>query len=124
MIANVNPGILIGGAAATISIFAALAAVYLWAVNRTRQKLDPTLDPQIRAVAPWLTPLLLPTLLILCLGLIKALWQVFEGQWPDATLFFFTAWPAYLIFNIWLKIRKSNVTANHPQSSPKPTLQE
>jgi hypothetical protein len=68
MFGDLNPGILIGGAAAAISVLAALAAVYLWSVNRTRQKLDPTLDPQTRVVAPWLVPLLLPTLVILCLA--------------------------------------------------------
>ncbi len=84
-------------------------------VNRTRRKLDPNLDPQTRVVAPWLVPLLLPTLVILCMGLIKALWQAYEGKsWPDATLVVFTAWPAFFILTLWLKIRKSNVATNHP----------
>ena len=115
MFAEINPGIVIGGTAAAISVFAALAAIYLWAVNRTRRKLGPNLDPQTRIVAPWLVPLLPLTLIILCLGLIKALWQAYEGKsWPDATLVFFTAWPAFLIFNIWQRIRKSNAPTNHP----------
>jgi hypothetical protein len=37
---------LLGGAAAVISVFAALAALYLWAVNRAKERLDPSLDPQ------------------------------------------------------------------------------
>jgi len=114
MFADINPGIVIGGTAAVISILAALAAIYLWSVNRTRQKLGPTLDPQTRTVAPWLAPLLLPTLVILCLGLIKALWKAYEEKsWPEASTIIFTAWPAFCVLNIWLKIRKSNVPANH-----------
>jgi hypothetical protein len=117
MIANVNPGILIGGAAATISIIAALGALYLWAVNRARQRLDPAVDPQTRAVAPWLVPLLLPTLVVLCLGLIKALWQAYEQKsWPEVSLIVFTAWPAFYIFALRQKIRKINASSNSPES--------
>ena len=108
MFTDINPGIVIGGAAAAISVFAALAAVYLWAVNRTRRKLGPNLDPQTRAVAPWLVPLLLPTLVILCLGLIKALWQAYEQRsWPEASTIVFTAWPAFCVLMLWLKIRRT-----------------
>jgi hypothetical protein len=58
---------------------------------------------------------LLPTIVILCLGLIKALWQAYEeGSWPEASTIIFTAWPAFAVFHLWLKIRKSNVPANHP----------
>jgi hypothetical protein len=107
MFGDFNLGILIGGAAAAISVFAALAALYLWAVHRTRQKLDPTLDPQTRVVAPWLVPLLIPTFIILCLGLIKALWQAYEQKsWPEASTIVFTAWPAFCVFILWQKIRK------------------
>jgi hypothetical protein len=115
MFGDLNPGIVIGGAAAVISVFAALTALYLWAVNRARQKVGPTIDPQTRAVAPWLVPLLLPTLIVLCLGLIKALWQAYDQRsWPEASTIVFTAWPAFCILALWLKIRKSNVP---PKSS-------
>ena len=115
MFAEINPGIVIGGTAAAISVFAALAALYLWAVNRTRRKLGPNLDPQTRIVAPWLVPLLPLTFIILCLGLIKALWQAFEQRsWPEASTVVFTAWPAFCILLLWLKIRKSNVSTNCP----------
>ena len=116
MIADINPGIVIGGAAAAISVFAALTALYLWAVNRARQKLGRDLDPQTRAVAPWLaplTPLLLPTFVILCLGMVAALAKAYEEKsWPEASKIVFTAWPAFLILMLWLKIRKSNVSQN------------
>ena len=47
-----NPGMLFGAAAAVISVLAAMAALYLWSVNRARQKLDKTADPATRAVIP------------------------------------------------------------------------
>jgi hypothetical protein len=118
MFEDLNPGIVIGGAAAAISVFAALAALYLWAVNRARQKFDPTADPQARAVLPWLAPLaplLLPTFVILCLGMVAALAKAYEEKsWPEASKIVFTAWPAFLILTLWLKIRKINVRANQP----------
>jgi hypothetical protein len=107
MFGDTNLGIWIGGIAAAISVFAALAALYLWAVNRAKQKLDPTVDPQTRLVAPWLVPLLIPTFIILCLGLIKALVQAYEEKsWPAASTIVFTAWPAFAVLTLWLKVRK------------------
>lgn len=118
MISNLNPGIVIGGAAAAISVFAALAALYLWAVNRARQKFDKTVDIEGRAVIlrlPWLTPLLLPTFVVLCLGLVATLWQAYEERsWAEASKVVFTAWAAFCILILWLKIRKSNVPTNRP----------
>jgi len=115
---DLNPGIVIGGAAAAISVFAALAALYLWAVNRARQKHDKTTEPQDRAVIPWLpwlTPLLLPTFVVLCLGLVATLWQAYEERsWAEASKVVFTAWAAFCILILWLKIRKSNVPTNRP----------
>ncbi|MEX2308096.1 MAG: hypothetical protein WD738_10915 [Pirellulales bacterium] len=102
-----NPGILIGGAAAVLSVLAALAALYLWAVNRARQRLNKTATPQERAVIPWLRPLLLPTLIILCLGLIANLAKAYEEKsWPEASNMIITAWAAFMILVFWLKIRK------------------
>jgi cell division protein FtsX len=101
-----NPGILIGGAAAVLSVFAALAALYLWGVNRARQRLDKTATPQERAVIPWLRPLLLPTLFILCLGLIAGLSKAYEEKrWPEATLVPM-AWATIMILMFWLKLSK------------------
>jgi cbb3-type cytochrome oxidase subunit 1 len=101
-----NLGILIGGAAATISVFAALAALYLWAVNRSRQKLDKDADSQAFAVIPWLSPLLLPTLAILCLGIVAGVSKAFEEKsWPEPTLVPLS-WAAFMILMFWLKIRK------------------
>ncbi len=107
MIGNVNLGIWIGAAAAGLSILAALAALYLWAVNRARQKFNKLDDPQARAVLPWLSPLLLPTLVILGLGLIAHLVKAYEERsWPEASHIVITAWAAIMIFMFWLKIRK------------------
>jgi cytochrome bd-type quinol oxidase subunit 2 len=101
-----NPGIMLGAAAAVISVFAALVALYLWAVKRARQKLDPSADPQARAVIPWLSPLLLPTLVILCLGIIAGLSKAYEEKrWPEATLVPM-AWAALMILVFWLKLRR------------------
>jgi hypothetical protein len=101
-----NPGILIGGAVAAISIFAALAAFYLWAVNRARQRLDKAATPQERAVIPWLSPLVLPVLVILCLGIVAGLWHVYEERrWPGPAL-----WVALIILPFWLKIRKKTIS--------------
>src|SRR5687768_15595149 len=98
-----NPGILIGGAAAALAIFAALAALYLWSVNRARQRLDPTATPQERAVVPWLSPLVLPVLVTLCLGLVAHLAKAYEeGTWPQASYIFINV----MILLFWLKIRK------------------
>jgi hypothetical protein len=98
-----NPGILIGGAAAALSVFAALAALYLWTVNRARQRLSTTATPQERAVVPWLQPLLLPVLLTLCLGLIANLANAYQQKtWPDATFIVITC----MILLFWLRLRK------------------
>ena len=106
MIANLSNGIWIGFAAAVIGVFASIGALYLWAVSRTREKLDETVDPQSRAVIPWLAPLLLPAFVILCLGLVKALWKAYdEKSWPEASTVVFTAWP-FMILYFWLKKHK------------------
>ena len=103
-----NPGILIGGAAAAIAIFAALAALYLRAVNRARQRLDPMATPQERAVLPWLRPLVLPVLVTLCLGIVAELWHAYEERrWPGPAL-----WVAAMILPFWLKIRKKTKAAH------------
>jgi hypothetical protein len=117
MFAEINPGIVIGGAAAAISVLAALAALYLWAENRARQKRDPAVESQARGVIPWLAPLLLPTFVIMCLGSIAGLFKAYEERsWPEALNTVVTLWAAFMIFAFWLKIRKSNVinNANHP----------
>jgi hypothetical protein len=102
-----NPGILIGAAAAIISVFAAIAALYLWSVNRARQKLNNMDDPAARAVIPWLSPLLLPTLIILCLGFIAHLWHAYEEKsWPEASHMIITGWAAFMILVFWRNIRK------------------
>lgn len=104
---HLNPGILFGAAAVAISVFAALAALYLWSVDRARQKFDKVADPSTRAVLPWLSPLLLPTLAILCLGFVAGLWHAYEEQsWPKASTAIFTAWPGFFILVLWLKLRK------------------
>jgi len=114
MLGNLNPGIWIGGAAAAISVFAALAALYLWAVNRAKRKFDKLEDAQTRAVVPWLAPLLLPTFAVLCLGLIAGLSKAYEEKsWPEATVVPM-AWAAFMILAFWIKIRKNNVSPNHP----------
>lgn len=101
-----NPGIWIGAAAAVISVFAVLAALYLWAVNRARQRLNKTATPQERAVIPWLRPLLLPTLVILGLGLAANLAKAYEKRsWPEPTLVPML-WAAFMILMFWLKLRK------------------
>ena len=107
-----NIGILLGGAAAVLSVFAALAALYLWAVNRARQRLNNTATPQERAVIPWLRPLLLPTLIILCLGLVANFAKAYEKKsWPEPT-FVPMAWGTFMILMFWLKIRKKTRTAH------------
>jgi hypothetical protein len=103
-----NPGILIGGAAAVISVFAALAALYLRAVKRARQRLDPAATPQERAVIPWLNPLVLPVLVILCLGIVADVWHAYEERrWPGPAL-----WVALMSLPFWLKIRKKTKVAH------------
>ena len=98
-----NPGILIGGAAAVVSVFAALAALYLWAVKRAREHLTETATPQECAIFPWLSPLILPMLVIVCLGLVAHLWQAYEEKpWPKASYIFITA----MLLMFWLKLRK------------------
>jgi hypothetical protein len=101
-----NPGILVGSIAAILSLLAALSALYLWAVNRARQRSDPTATAQERAVIPWLRPLLLPTLVILCLGIIAVVSKAYEAKsWPEPTLVPM-GWAAFMILMFWLKIRK------------------
>jgi cell division protein FtsX len=72
---QINPGVMLGAAAAIISVLAAMAALYLWSVNRARQKLGNIADPATRAVIPWLSPLLLPPFVILGLGFLAGLWH-------------------------------------------------
>ena len=105
---ELNPGILLGSVAAIPSLFAALAALYLWAVNRFRQRLKQSAASQERAVLPWLRPLLLPTLAILCLGTVAQLSKVYEEKsWPEASHMIITAWAAFMVFMFWLKVRKT-----------------
>jgi hypothetical protein len=102
-----NVGIWLGGAAVVISVLAAIAALYLWAVNRARQKLDKAADPQARSVIPWLSPLLLPTLVILGLGFVANLAKAYEERsWPEASNMIISAWAMFMIAMFWLKIRK------------------
>jgi hypothetical protein len=99
-----NLGILLGGAAATVGILAALAALYLRAVNRARQRLSETATPQERAVVPWLQPLVLPVLLTLCLGLFANLAKAYQQKtWPDAPFIIIT----FMLLLFWLKLRKN-----------------
>ena len=101
-----NPGILLGGAAAVIGVFAALAALYLWAANRARRRLDPTATPQERAVIPWLSPLVLTVLVLLCLGVVADLWHAYEQRrWPGPAL-----WVALMVLPFWLKIRNKSTS--------------
>jgi cytochrome bd-type quinol oxidase subunit 2 len=101
-----NPGMLLGAAATVISVLAALAALYLWAVNRARKRLNKTATPQERAVIPWLSPLLLPTL-VLCLGLVANFAKAYkEKSWPEASNMIITSCSAFMILIFWLKIRK------------------
>jgi len=103
---DLNPGIVIGAAAAIIGVFAAIAALYLWAVKRAKRKFGKVGDAQARLVIPWLSPLLLPTLAILCLGLIAVLSKAYVGQsWPEATIVPMV-FSALLILWFWLKIHK------------------
>jgi hypothetical protein len=98
-----NPGILIGGAVAALSIFAAIGALYLWAVNRARQRLGESATPQERAVVPWLQPLLIPVLLTLCLYLIANLAKAYQQKtWPDGPIIFVTC----MLLLFWLRLRK------------------
>jgi hypothetical protein len=104
-----NPGILIGGAAAVLSILAALAALYLWAVDRAKQRLNQTATPQERAVLPWLSPLLLPTLIILGLGLVANLAKAYEKRsWPEASHVIISAWAMFMILMFWRRLRKKS----------------
>src|SRR5688572_18234043 len=95
-----------GAAALVISVFAALVALYLWAVKRAKRKFDKDEDAQARAVLPWLSPLLLPTLLILGLGLIAGLSKAYARQsWPEAS-FAPLVFATFMILVFWLKIHK------------------
>jgi hypothetical protein len=100
-----NLGILLGMAAAVLSVLAALAALYLWAVKIAKTKFAKVENAQSRLVLPWLSPLLLPTLIILCLGLIAGLSKAYkERTWPEASLAVMIC-AAFMIFVFWLKVR-------------------
>jgi hypothetical protein len=89
---EINPRIRIGGAAVVLSFSAALAALYLWTVSRATMQLNNTATPQERAVIPWLSPLVLPAFVIVCLRLVVHLWQAYEEKsWPKASYLFITA---------------------------------
>ena len=104
---EVNLGVLLGMAAAVLSVLAALAALYLWAVKRAEANFDKVENAQSRLVLPWLSPLLLPTLIILCLGVIAALSKAYEEKsWPEPS-FAAMVWAAFMILAFWLKIRKN-----------------
>jgi hypothetical protein len=104
---ELNPGILVGSIAAILSLLAALAALYLWAVNRAGQRLNSAATPQERAVIPWVRPLLLPTLVILCLGLVANFAKAYEQKsWSEASHMIITAWAAFMILMFWLRLRK------------------
>lgn len=108
-----NPAILIGGAAVVISVLAAIAALYLWAVNKAKQKLDKATDSQAHAVIPWLRPLLLPTLVILGLGFVANLAKAYEERsWPEASSMIISAWAMFMILMFWLKVRKQSTSEN------------
>jgi len=101
---DLNPGIVLGAAALVISVFAAVTALYLWAVKRAKRKFDKLEDVQARLVLPWLSPLLLPTLIILCLGLIAGLSKAYAQQsWPEAS-FAPLVFATFMILVFWLKI--------------------
>jgi len=103
---DLNLGIVIGATALGISVFAALTALYLWAVKRAKRKFDNLEDAQARLVLPWLSPLLLLTLVILCLGLIAGLSKAYAQQsWPEAS-FAPLVFATFMILVFWLKIRK------------------
>jgi hypothetical protein len=102
-----NPGILIGGAFAAIGVFAALAALYLWAVQRAKARLDPSLDPPSRLVLPWLSPLLLLLLSMYCLGIAAVLWKAYENRsWPEGPKLMLMSFAAFMLFVFWRKLRK------------------
>jgi hypothetical protein len=108
-----NPGILIGGAAAALSILAALAAFYLWAVNRARRRLSDAATPQECAVIPWLSPLVLLVLVILCLGLVANLAKAYEKRsWPEAS----TTIIIVMVLMFWLRLHKK-IRATHTRES-------
>jgi hypothetical protein len=101
-----NLGILLGMAAAVISVLATLAALYLWAVKRAKTKFDKLENARSRRVLPWLSPLLLPTLVLLCLGLIAALSKAYEERsWPEPGLAAMLG-ASFMILVFWLNIRK------------------
>ncbi len=65
--------------------------------------------PQERAVIPWLSPLVLPVLVILCLGLVAHLAKAYEQKsWPQASYLFINV----MILMFWLKIRKKTKAAH------------
>jgi hypothetical protein len=95
------------GMAAILSVLAAIIALYVWAVKSAKTKFDKVENAHSRLVVPWLSPLLIPTLIILCLGLIAALSKAYEERsWPE-TSFAVMVCSAFMIFVFWLKIHKS-----------------
>jgi cytochrome bd-type quinol oxidase subunit 2 len=95
-----NSGILIGGTVAALSVFAALAALYLWAVNKGRIK---------PGLLPWVSPLVLPLLVIYCLAIVAVLYKAYEQEqwsWSEAPKIMFMSFVAFMIFVFWLKLRK------------------
>lgn len=100
-ILDMNPGIVIGAAAAAVGVFSALAALYLWAVKRGRHKFENAPSPQERAVLPWLAPLTLPILVILCLAVVSGILHAFEEQsWERVS----KVVVMFMILIFWLRI--------------------
>jgi hypothetical protein len=101
-----NPGIVIGSSLVILSVLAALAALYLWAVNRAK-KLDPSFDPQSRFILPWLRPLVLSMLILYCLGIVAVLYKAYESRsWPEAPKLMLMSFVAFMTFVFWSKLRK------------------
>jgi hypothetical protein len=93
-----NSGILIGGTLVVLSVLAALAALYLWAVNKGRIK---------PGLLPWVSPLVLPMLVIYCLAIVAVLYKAYEQRsWSEAPKIMFMSFVAFMIFVFWLKLRK------------------
>ena len=106
VISDMNLGIVLGSAAAVLSIFSAMAALYLWAVKSGRHKFD-SVDPQSRTILPWLAPLLLPTFIILCLGIVAGLFHGYEERsWQKASQVVLLAWVSFMILMFWLRMHK------------------
>jgi hypothetical protein len=100
-----NPGILIGGTLVVLSVLAALAALYLWAVKRG-------LDPQSRYILPWLGPLVLTMLILNCLGIVAVLSKAYQQRsWPEAPKLMLMSFAAFMMFVFWSKLRKKSRSA-------------